>query len=221
MATLLTVPSKPLVAPTSWGSRDSIKKTLQKIKDKYSTYLAFASEQSGIPQEVIASFIAVESGGNASAGTSGHATQGLMQWNRAYAKSNLEKEKSEGRLTAQEEAKLKEYGITFDSAGKTRDITNADQLKPELNILIGTIILGQKIDTDWGTENGEMKLDRVIAVYNAGAYGTTGKLARSKKYKTPAELVAVVNSITAGYIKKMLGQNGALDIAYTDKIFST
>jgi hypothetical protein len=102
----------------------------------------------------------------------------------------------------------------------TAEITNADQLKPELNILIGTIILGQKIDTDWGTENGEMKLDRVIAVYNAGAYGTTCKLARSKKYKTPQALASVVNSITAGYIKKMLGQDGALDIAYTDKIFT-
>jgi hypothetical protein len=220
MATLLTIPSKPLVSPSSWGSRASIKKMLEQIKTDYDTYLTFASEQSGIPKEVIASFIAVESGGKASAGTSGHVTQGLMQWNRTYAKSNLEKEKKEGRLTADEEAKLKEYGITFNSEGKTREITNADQLKPELNILIGSIILGQKIDTDWGTENGEMKLDRVIAVYNAGAYGTTGKLARSKKYKTPQELASVVNSITAGYIKKMLGQDGALDIAYTDKIFT-
>jgi soluble lytic murein transglycosylase-like protein len=219
MATLLTIPANPLVAPSSWGSRDSIKKTLEKIKEKYMTYLTFASEQSGIPVEVIASFIAVESGGNASAGTSGHVTQGLMQWNRTYAKSNLEKECSEGRLNENEISKLAEYGITFTKC-VTRDITNADQLKPELNILIGTIILGQKIDTDWGTEDGEMKLDRVIAVYNAGAYGNTGKLARSKKYKTPASLVAVVNSITAGYIKKMLGSNGALDIAFTDKIFT-
>ena len=218
---MLKVPASNLVAPTSWGSRDSIKKTLQKIKTNYSDYLKFASDESGIPVEVIASFIAVESGGNASAGSSGHVTQGLMQWNRNYAKSNLETEKKQGRLTANEEAKLKKYGINFTKEGTTRAITNADQLKAELNILIGTIILGQKIDTDWGTENGEMKLDRVIAVYNAGAYGDTGKKARSKLYKTPSDLAKVVNPTTAGYIKKMLGTNGALDVAYTDKIFAS
>ena len=88
-------------------------------------------------------------------------------------------------------------------------------MKPELNILIGSIILGQLVDTDWGTENGEIKLDRIISVYNAGAYGDTGKKARSKTYKTPKDLASAVNSVTRAYIQKILGTNGALQLTKT------
>jgi len=115
-------------------------------------------------------------------------------------------------MTKAEEDKLASFGIKFDANGKTRAITNADQLKPELNILIGTMILGQLVDTDWGTEDGEIKLDRVISVYNAGAYGDTGKKARSKQYKTPEALAKVVNPISRAYIQKILGVQGALDL---------
>jgi len=208
----LVYPATGLVSPTSWGSKESIKKMLDTIRSKYGTYIDFVARESNLPKEMIVSFIAVESGGNEKAGASGHVTQGLMQWNRTYAKAQLEKELKEGRMTKAEKDKLASFGIKFDANGKTRAITNADQLKPELNILIGSIILGQLIDTDWGTEDGEIKLDRVIAVYNAGAYGDTGKKARSKAYKTPKELASAVNSTTSTYIKKILGASGALDL---------
>jgi soluble lytic murein transglycosylase-like protein len=208
----LVYPATGLTSPTSWGSKESIKKMLDTILSKYGTYIDFVSKESNLPKEMIASFIAVESGGNATAGGSGHITQGLMQWNRTYAKSQLETEKKLGRMTKAEQDKLATFGIKFDANGKTRAITNADQLKPELNILIGSMLLGQLVDTDWGTENGEIKLDRVIAVYNAGAYGDTGKKARSKAYKTPQDLAKAVNPITRSYIQKILGTNGALHL---------
>jgi|TARA_B110000503_G_C7142536_1_gene411485 soluble lytic murein transglycosylase-like protein len=208
----LVYPASGLVSPSSWGSREGIKKMIDNINSKYGTYIDFVSKESKLPKEMITAFIAVESGGNATAGASGHITQGLMQWNRTYAKSQLETEKKLGRMTKAEQDKLASYGIKFDANGKTRAITNADQLKPELNILIGSMLLGQLVDTDWGTENGEIKLDRVIAVYNAGAYGDTGKKARSKAYKTPKDLASAVNSITSAYIKKILGSDGALDL---------
>ena len=211
----LVYPATGLVSPTSWGSKDSIKKMINTINSKYGTYIDFVSKESKLPKEMIASFIAVESGGNATAGGSGHITQGLMQWNRTYAKAQLEKELKEGRMTKNEKDKLASFGIKFDANGKTRAITNADQLKPELNILIGSIILGQLVDTDWGTEDGEIKLDRVIAVYNAGAFGDTGKKARSKAYKTPKDLASVVNPTTSTYIKKILGTDGALHMTKT------
>jgi hypothetical protein len=173
------------------------------------------AKESNLPNKMITSCIAVESGGNPTAGTKGGATQGLMQWNRAYAQAQLEKELKQGRMTKGEKDKLASFGIKFDANGKTRAITNADQLKPELNILIGSIILGQLVDTDWGTENGEIKLDRIISVYNAGAYGDTGKKARSKIYKTPQDLAKVVNSVTRAYIQKILGVNGALQLTKT------
>ena len=121
-------------------------------------------------------------------------------------------------MTANEKSKLASYGIKFDANGKTREITNADQLKPELNILIGSMILGQLVDTAWGTENGEIKLDRVISVYNAGAFGDTGTKARSKQYKTPQELAKAVNPTSSAYIKKILGLSGAL---YVTKYFKS
>ena len=216
----LGIPASGLVRPESWGSRESIKKMLQKIWADYKPYIEFASAQSKIPKEIIASFISVESGGKPQAGGSGSVTQGLMQWNRTYAKKQLERELAEGRMTDAEKQKLAQFGIKFDSKGLTRNITQADQIKPELNILIGSMLLGQLIDTDWGTEGGEIKMERVIAVYNAGAYGDAGKKARSKQYKTPQALANAVNPITKAYISKMLGKDGAMDIAYTDKILS-
>jgi hypothetical protein len=203
-------PALGLVSPKSWGSEEQITDMMKNIYTKYGTYIDFVAKESNLPKQMIASFIAVESGGDAKAGASGHATQGLMQWNRAYAKSQLETELREKRMTANEKNKLAYYGIKFDANGKTRAITNADQLKPELNILIGSIILGQLVDTGWGTENGEIKLDRVITVYNAGAFGDAGQKARSKAYKTPRELASVVNPTTSAYIKKILGLSGAL-----------
>jgi soluble lytic murein transglycosylase-like protein len=211
----LVYPATGLVAPTSWGSKESIQKMVDTIDSKYGTYIDFVSKESNLPKKMFTSFIAVESGGNPTAGASGGLTQGLMQWNRTYAQAQLEKELAQGRMTKGEKDKLASFGIKFDAKGKTRAITNADQLKPELNILIGSIILGQLVDTDWGTENGEIKLDRIIAVYNAGAYGDTGTKARSKKYKTPKDLASAVNSVTRAYIQKILGVNGALQLTKT------
>lgn len=226
----LNVPEASLTSPSSWGSRKAVSDQVGSIVSKYGNYIKWASKESNIPMEVIASFIAVESGGSPTAGGSGSVTQGLMQWNRDFAKSTLEGEKKLGRLSANEEAKLKSFGITFDKNGLTRAITQADQIKPELNIIIGSINLGQLIDSlhdatkltkdssgktiYWGTDkNNTMRLDRVIATYNAGPYGDTGKKARTGNYETPLALANAVNSTTSAYIKKMLGVNGGMDVA--------
>lgn len=217
MATLLVdVPASGLQSPSNWGSRTQIKSMLERIWKNYGSYIKFASLNSKIPPKVLVAFIAVESGGKADAGSAGHITQGLMQWNRSYAKTQLERELSQNRMTPAEKSKLAEFGIKFDANGKTREITNADQLKPELNILIGSIVLGQLIDNDWAKEGNKLRLDRVIAVYNAGAYGDTGKKARLGNYPTPKALADSVNSITRAYIAKIVGKDGALDIIETD-----
>jgi hypothetical protein len=217
---LLSIPSVGLESPNTWGSRDSIRSMMQRIWNKYGSYIREASENSKIPASIITSFIAVESGGDELAGGSGYITQGLMQWNRDFAKAQLEDELAKKRMTEGEKSVLAKYGIKFDANGKTRTITNADQKKPELNITIGSIILGQLIDQDWGTSpSGTIHLDRVIAVYNAGAFGDTGKKARQKTsplYDTPQKLSSAVNSTTKAYINKMLGLNGAMDIASSD-----
>lgn len=212
----LLIPSEKLISPLSWGSRQSIKTMLERILYNYGTFITFASENSKLPKSVLASFIAVESGGNSKAGASGNVTQGLMQWNRTFAKANLEQEYAEKRLTEAEQKKLASFGIKFTN-GKTRAITNADQLKAELNILIGSIILGQLADEKWATDkNGALRLDRMIAVYNAGAYGDTGKKARFGEHITPYDLAKSVNPTTSAYISKILGKDGAMDIVTSD-----
>jgi soluble lytic murein transglycosylase-like protein len=217
MATLyVDVPATGLASPSNWGSRSQIKSMLERIWSNYGSYIKFASLNSKIPPKVITAFIAVESGGKADAGSAGHITQGLMQWNREYAKAQLERELEKGRMTPAERSKLADFGIKFDANGKTRTITNADQLKPELNILIGSIVLGQLIDNDWAKEGSKLRLDRVIAVYNAGAYGDTGKKARLGNHPTPKALADSVNPITRSYIAKIVGRDGALDIIETD-----
>jgi hypothetical protein len=223
---LLRVPEKTLSSPASFANRKQMSGLINEAMSKYGDYIKFASENSKIPMEIIVAFIVVESGVNPLAGGEGHITQGLMQWNRTFASSILSDEKRLGRMTPNEEKKLNEYDIFFTNDGRTRAITNADQKKPELNIIIGSIILGQLIDSivdgkksakKWGTdENGNVRLDRIIAVYNAGAYGDTGKKARLGNYATPTDLANVVNSITSAYIKKIYGTNGVLDVATSD-----
>ena len=219
----LSVPQANLTSPSSWGSRQSIAKMVEKIIADFGPHLKMASQNSKIPVEVLASFIAVESGGNPTAGGAGSVTQGLMQWNRQYAKNFLEAEKKKGRMTPEEEAKLNSYGIKFDAAGNTRTITQADQVKPGLNILIGSILLGQYADSlydggkftgKWAVDDKDnLRLDRIIAVYNGGAYGDTGKKARTGNHPTAFALANAVNTTTRSYIAKMLGTNGAMDVA--------
>jgi soluble lytic murein transglycosylase-like protein len=231
--TTISAPKANLISPSSWGSRAAIKGQVSNIMKKYGSYIKVASANSKIPPQVLASFIAVESGGNPTAGGSSSLTQGLMQWNRTYGKNILETEYRMGRLTPEEKSILAKYGITFNAEGKTRAITQADAIKPELNILVGSILLSQYADSyhdggkstlvggvprKWAVDDAsnELRLDRMIAVYNAGAYGDAGKKARTGTYATAKALADSVNSVTRSYIKKMLGVNGAMDVASTD-----
>jgi len=215
----LSVPVRDLTSPSSWGNRDQIKRMLERIWSNYGKFIQDAEKNSGIPTPVLAAFIAVESGGNEKAGPAGHITQGLMQWNRTFAKKQIEREIKNGELTDGEKQILQKYGV-MTANGSIREVTNADQLKPELNIAIGSIVLGQLIDQPWAKDAfGNLALDRVIAVYNAGAYGATGKAARqltTPKLDTPSKLAAGVNTVTRSYIAKILGVNGSLDITTSD-----
>jgi soluble lytic murein transglycosylase-like protein len=231
--TTISAPKANLTSPSSWGSRQAVKGQVENIMKRYGAFIRTASENAKIPTQVIASFIAVESGGNPTAGGASSPTQGLMQWNRNFAKNILETENRLGRLTPEEKSILAKYGITFNAQGQTRTITQADAIKPELNILIGTILLGQYADSyhdggkstmvggvrrKWAVDDkdGELRLDRMIAVYNAGAYGDAGTKARTGTHGTAKQLADSVNAVTSSYIKKMLGVNGAMDVASTD-----
>jgi len=212
-----------LTSPTTWyKTRDGLKAEMIKTWKNYGEYFKKYAETSKVPAEILFAFTQVESGGNATAGGSGSLTQGLMQWNRIYAGGTgnpdyvLTKEFNKGRLSQVEKDKLKSFGITFDAKGNTRAITQADLVKPELNILIGSIILGQYIDESWGTDaDGKIRMDRIIAKYN---WGIGGFKKNSLATKDLQGVLANIPAVTKTYVQKMLGKNGALDIAINDKI---
>lgn len=226
----LNIPQQNLFADAGMGTPDQVKLMLKEGVKKYGKFFQFAAENSKLPVEMIMAFSAVESGMGRNIGAAGHPTRGIMQWNRAYGKTQLENELALGRMTPAEKDKLKEFGITFDAKGKTRVITEADQIKPELNILIGSILLGQLADSyldglvpdspAWATENDQIRLDRMIAVYNAGAYGKTGKAARfgghPNAYQLAETLKSNGNNITPKYISRLMGKGGYYDLLMTD-----
>jgi hypothetical protein len=70
----------------------------------------------------------------------------------------------------------------------------------------------------WATDGlgGELRVDRIISVYNAGAYGSIGKLGRLGNQANAKELADALPEPTKSYIKKILGKNGAMDILTSD-----
>lgn len=209
----VAIPVAGLTSPASFGSREAIKNLMQKGWDKYGQYFKFASKQSGIPVKALFAFATAESGLNPTAGSG--LTKGIMQTNYSYLKSQLENEYKSGRLSDEEKSKLAYYGIKFDSNGKTREITQADNLKPELAILLGAIVLGQIIDQPYIREGNNIRLDKAIVLFNTGLYSKWSKIAKNSKSTSALELVNELsgNSVSQAYIRKIMGSNGILDIA--------
>lgn len=228
----LAIPVSQLSAPSSWTSDsglkaypDAIKKTWEKYKSLFNQY----AKTSRIPPAVLLAFSYIESGGKSDVVSPTGVNVGLFQWNYNYGHSYIEQEYAAGRLSDAEMEYLtligKRMGFTFNNGKMSRSFTKKDAMDPSLNIFVGSIILGQLMDSmvgskkdpiKWATENGKARLDRVIVVYNAGAYGVYGKRARNAEHATPQEAIASLPAETGNYIKKLLGKNGALDIIQRD-----
>jgi len=214
-----------LSSPISWyNNRKSLKDEMTKVWNKYGNWFKYYAELTKVPAEILFAFCMVESGGDPLAGGSNSLTQGLMQFNRKYVAGSgnsdftLSKEFLKGRLSQAEKDKLKQFGIVFDAKGNTRTLTQQDLQNPELNILIGAITLGQYIDEPWGKDaKGNIRMDRIIALYNWGLGGFTKRGIAKKDLKG---VLANIPLTTKAYINKMLGQNGALDIAVNDNVIS-
>lgn len=189
------------------------------ITTKYGTYIKNISKLTNVPENIIKSFIFIESAGKETAKTA--SAFGLMQVGKATASDVLVKEKSTGRMTPEEEAIVKKYisakwtsngmdklKANQKSLGKTW-IGETELMKPEFNILIGSMILGQLIDEF--TENKVPRLDKVVVIYNTGRYSDVAKKAIAFKGDTKA-LIAALPKGQADYIRKLLGTNGTLHV---------
>lgn len=217
----LSVPAMGLKLPKGWGTRPVMVQVLTKGWNKYGKFFKQASKTSNVPVQVLMAFAVVESTMNPSASTG--LTTGMMQWNRAdgYANKVLETEFKLGRMSDAEKEILSRKGVKWDVNGKFAPITASQQLDAELNILIGSIYLGQYADSivggkkipEFATENGVLRVDRMIPLYNTGENSDDSETAKSKKWATP--LLTAQNSkkaITRDYIHKILGVDGALDV---------
>jgi len=217
----LLVPAAGLKLPSGWGRRADMVNILTKGWNKYGKFFKQAAETSKVPVQVLMSFALVESTMNPSADTG--ATTGMMQWNRTpgYADKVLTTEFKLGRMSEAEKEILKRKGVKWSSAGVFQPITAAQQLDPELNILIGSIYLGQYADSiskgvqraPFSVDNGELRIDRIIPLYNTGEGSDDSLNAINKKFATP--LLTAQNAkktITRDYIHKILGVDGAMDV---------
>lgn len=196
----------------------NLKKIQTIIRPQFGKIINNVSKISNVPVPIIESFIFIESGGDPNA-QSPYAV-GLMQVSLATASDALIKEKGANRLSAAEaEIVKKTLGSRYDiikavkpkqkSIGKTF-ITKKDLLNPEFNILVGTIIVKQLID-EFTEKNGHIRMDKVIAIYNAGRYGATSKKVIASKDPITT-IIKIVPTETKNYILKLLGQRGLLDI---------
>lgn len=237
MATInVKVPIKPLILPVNWvKTRGGVTDVIQKTWDKYGDIIKKVSELTKVSPEIITCFIAVENTALNEKESHGSTAKilnsivGLMQWNRVYAWEGLEIEKNKGRLSKAEEEMLNSYGIFFkaNSKGVFKVSGSAFEPKvgiqtpmklsvainPRLNILIGAIKIGQMSDSTWANVGGEFRLDRVIVGYNTGLFSPDFK---TSKASTDISYYKKLNSETEGYLHKMLGKDGALDVATSD-----
>lgn len=217
MATLnINIPALKESYYTPISAKQNEDKIINVIRPKFGVYIRNTSNLTGVPVEIIESFIFIESGGNPNA-KSPYAT-GLMQLSPATASDALVKEKGAGRLQIGEANLLKKYlGTRYSIIEKVKPkqtslgrtfITNDDLLKPELNILIGSILVKQLMDEF--SVGGKIDLAKVIVIYNGGRFSKAGKKVIKFKGNTK-ELLTQVPKETSNYIVKLIGTHGVLD----------
>jgi len=218
MASLIQLPMLPKqFYPTA--SSSSVRAKFAEIRRRYGSLINAVAAVTNVPERILVSFVFIESGGDASAVNKGSGAVGLMQLVPAGASDMLSLEARLGRLGAAEKEVLRRYlGSRLDCLLSMKyfgqplpcnqrrgvSLTRADLLQPELNLLCGAIYLGILIDQF--TENGVIRLDKVIIKYNQGYF-------KKIKGQTVAEVYASAPTETRNYIAKLAGVNSALALS--------
>lgn len=194
------------------------KKIIDVIRPKYGSIINNISNVTNVPSEIIESFMFIESGGNEKAETP--YAIGLMQVGKSAASDTIVKEKGAGRLRNEEAAILKKYlpastwkeieGVKpkQKSLGKTF-VTRDMLLKPEFNILVGSMLIGQLMDEF--SVGDKPRLDKVVVVYNRGRFDSVSKKVIDFS-GTTEQMKSIIPDSTYDYIEKLLGVNGTLDV---------
>lgn len=196
----------------------NIDASLNEIDRNYGEIVDVVSQNSKIPKALLTAMIFIESEGKEKAKNKASGAIGLMQITLATATDQLHAEIKKGRLTPQERAyivaqvgeakmacveKMQYMGHKLKCNNNTGVVfTEADLFKPELNIAIGAIFLGQLIDKH--TEGDQVRIDKVVINYNRGAFAKVPTGTPEQVYKLAGNLE------TRNYIAKLAGVNGVM-----------
>lgn len=204
----------PMVARSFWAAEQvpQVKDKLFQIREQYGTLINQASILTGVSPELITSVIFIESGGQEQVISRAGAV-GLMQVTPQTASGVIHLARKAGRLTDELKQALEVFlNERVSCIAKQQymgqpmkcntTITAAELLVPGLNILIGSLLLALLVAQH--TENGIIRLDKVITRYNRGYF--------YKPKGTTQELMASAPVETRAYILKLVGVNSTLDI---------
>jgi len=205
----------PMVASAFWpiAAIPQIKEKLFGIKSQYGTTINQAAALMGVSAELITSVIFIESAGNAKAVSRAGAV-GLMQITPETASGVIFLTKKSAPLSPDLRQSLTTYiGVQRLSCIESQHYMDEKKscayaigvkelMSPSLNILIGSMLLALLVAQH--TENGIIRLDKVITRYNRGYF--------YKPKGTITELMANAPAETKAYILKLVGINSTLDI---------
>lgn len=199
------------------------KAIIERIKSApyYSTLQKYANIEN-LPIELVIALVATESGGR-ELGKNSAGAVGLMQIKKVAAYEALRKGSIAGELDAQEKAWVKtispelakndfkiRYG-GFDGVDKTKAMQELEEglYDTEFNIFIGTMLLGQIVDS-YTEGKDKVYLSKAVAIYNQGS----GSRSKIDAYDNATDIINKSTLGTEGknYIKKILGKNGYIHI---------
>lgn len=195
--------------------------TVQNLRANYGPSISQAATLANVPAAVIESVCFIESAGVANARSSAGAV-GLMQLTPDTCVTVIHLDYKAGRISTEQATVLSKYlGAKLSNIKKLRylgdpkagdtSLTASMVQPPEVNLLIGAMLLGRLIDQSTDLLSVTDKLirwDKVIVRYNAGYFY---KL--PAKAKTVSDVMAEAkkkSSETYNYITKFVGKNGVL-----------
>lgn len=213
---LLNVPI-PMTALSFYGPSESKKnlKVMDAFYDANKAMLDTISEAVNVPVDLILSFCYIESECKNAKPRSSKGAVGYMQIDSETATDTINREVAKKRLSDKEKELLRKHlGAQLDTIIRTKPqtgvISQAKLQIKEFNILIATMYLGQLIDAH--TENGIVRLDKVVVRYNRGINTKpTGSTAEAIMEYARNKWRGLKGQITVDYVKKLVGKHGLLE----------
>jgi soluble lytic murein transglycosylase-like protein len=201
---------------------DAILGQVDYIYDRFGKYIKRAASLNNLPSDLIASVAFIESRGDEKIISRAGAV-GVMQLDNDSATNVVFREAKAKRLSPEERellnrllgkqkvdcmTSMKYHNHKLPCNRNTGSvISKKDLLNPELNIMIGTMLLGQLIDQH--TEGSVVRLDKVIVRYNRGYFS---KPQGSTVSETLAYAKKTGGAETESFILKLVGTNGLLHL---------